>query len=131
MAVFPDAAGCLSAGLAIQAGIARYNREAGDVPLIVKLGAHVGPCLAVNLNERLDYFGTTVNIAARVQGESVGDDYVLTEAMTADPGVARLLAERPFEADSYEIALKGLSGAFRLMRLWPLRAPRTALPAGH
>ena len=32
------------------------------------IGTHEGPCLAVVLNERQDYFGQTVNIAARVQG---------------------------------------------------------------
>lgn len=121
MAVFPDPASCFRAGLAIQREITEYNRKSGDVPLIVKLGAHVGPCLAVNLNEKLDYFGTTVNVAARVQGESVGEDFVLTEAMTGDPGVARLLAGTPFEAEEYQMTLKGLSGAFKLTRLWPLR----------
>ena len=36
--------------------------------LLIKIGIHEGPCLAVTLNDRLDYFGQTVNIAARVQG---------------------------------------------------------------
>src|SRR6266699_3618063 len=35
--------------------------------LLIKIGIHEGPCLAVTLNDRLDYFGQTVNIAARVQ----------------------------------------------------------------
>ena len=35
--------------------------------LLVKIVIHEGPCLAVTLNDRLDYFGQTVNIAARVQ----------------------------------------------------------------
>ena len=34
----------------------------------MKIGVHKGPLIAVNLNDRLDYFGQTVNIAARVQG---------------------------------------------------------------
>ncbi len=121
MAVFPDAASCFRAGLAIQNGITEYNRKSGEIPLIVKAGAHVGACLAVNLNDALDYFGTTVNVAARVQGESVGEDFVLTEAMVEDPGVARLLAEKPFDADVYDMILKGLSGPFKLTRLWPLK----------
>ncbi len=35
--------------------------------LQIKIGIHEGPCLAVTLNDRLDYFGQTVNVAARVQ----------------------------------------------------------------
>ena len=30
---------------------------------MLKIGIHHGPCIAVNMNERLDYFGSTVNIA--------------------------------------------------------------------
>src|SRR5437773_11774033 len=36
--------------------------------LLLKIGIHEGPCLAVSLNDRQDYLGRTVNIAARVQG---------------------------------------------------------------
>ena len=38
--------------------------------IAIKLGLHKGPCIAVTLNERLDYFGGTVNMAARLQGRS-------------------------------------------------------------
>ena len=61
-------------------------RHAGTV---VKIGIHEGPCLAVMLNERQDYFGQTVNIAARVQ-ESVdvaGDPYAPAPVSNA-PAVA-------------------------------------------
>jgi class 3 adenylate cyclase len=30
------------------------------------VGLHIGPCLVVTLNGRLDYFGEMVNIAARL-----------------------------------------------------------------
>jgi class 3 adenylate cyclase len=44
------------------------NETHGREDLLLKIGIHEGPCLAVNLNERQDYFGQTVNIASRVQG---------------------------------------------------------------
>src|SRR3546814_6933750 len=47
--------------------------------------------MAVTLNGRLDYLGTTVNMAARLQGESRGGDVVLSEAVAADADVAALL----------------------------------------
>ena len=38
----------------------KLNAERGKSDLIVKIGIHEGPCLAVMLNERQDYFGQTV-----------------------------------------------------------------------
>jgi len=39
----------------------RFNKS-----LLLKCSLHVGPCLAVNANDKLDFFGTTVNLAARM-----------------------------------------------------------------
>jgi class 3 adenylate cyclase len=81
MAAFTDPADALDAALAIRADIATFNRRiAGEigpgaadatVAIVVKLGLHCGPCIAVTLNDRLDYFGRTVNLAARLQNESL------------------------------------------------------------
>jgi class 3 adenylate cyclase len=46
----------------------RLHETHGREDLLLKIGIHEGPCLAVSLNERQDYFGQTVNIASRVQG---------------------------------------------------------------
>jgi class 3 adenylate cyclase len=42
-------------------------------------GAHVGQCLVVTLNERLDYFGQKVNLAARVQGLAAENDIYMSD----------------------------------------------------
>ena len=79
MAVFPRPEAAVQAALAIQQRIGAFNCQHHiDPPLVIKLGVHHGPVIAINANNRLDYFGRTVNIAARVQGESVGGDVVLT-----------------------------------------------------
>src|SRR5438477_2327272 len=62
MASFGDPANAVKAALAMQAAIKRHD-------LVLKLGVHVGPSVVVNLNDRLDYFGSTVNMAARLQGQ--------------------------------------------------------------
>ena len=54
---------------------------------------HCGPCIAVTLNDRLDYFGQTVNLAARLQGESRGGDIVISETMASELVVSAMLAE--------------------------------------
>ncbi|MBR0933044.1 adenylate/guanylate cyclase domain-containing protein [Bradyrhizobium jicamae] len=58
----------IRAALNILAQIRRFNDGAGEQLIMLRIGAHVGPCLAVTLNERLDYFGQSVNLASRLQG---------------------------------------------------------------
>ncbi|WP_340116876.1 adenylate/guanylate cyclase domain-containing protein [Pelagibius sp. 7325] len=116
MAAFTKPADALAAALDIQRELGSFN-AAGQRPLTIKLGLHEGPCIAVTLNGRLDYFGTTVNMAARLQGQSQGGDVVLSEAAAEDPDVAALLAG--FEVGAETTALKGFDTpvAFRRVRL--------------
>jgi class 3 adenylate cyclase len=67
MAVFSRPTGAVSAALHILGDIERYNTEHGEPSIILKIGAHCGPSIALTLNENLDYFGQTVNVAAHVQ----------------------------------------------------------------
>src|SRR3546814_13712498 len=90
MAAFARPADALAAAIDIQRELAAFN-AAEAIPLTIKLVVHEGPCIAVTLNGRLDYFGTTVNTAARLQGERRGGDVVLSEAGAADGAVAPLL----------------------------------------
>ncbi|HET6520932.1 MAG TPA: adenylate/guanylate cyclase domain-containing protein, partial [Geminicoccaceae bacterium] len=93
MGAFAEPADALRAALAVQRGVIAFNaRLGGGEGIVIKLGLHEGPCIAVNLNDRLDYFGGTANMAARLQGQSRGGDVVLSEGLAADPAVAPLLA---------------------------------------
>jgi class 3 adenylate cyclase len=117
MAAFGDPADALRAALAIQDGVRAFNDKAGGEELVIKLGLHMGPSIAVNLNERLDYFGSTVNMAARVQAQSHGGDIVLSSEMAGDPAVQPLLAGRKVASDSFN--LKGFDAPVTLLRLEP------------
>lgn len=88
MAVFDRPAAALRAILAAQEAL-RTGTE-GRRPLVLKAGLHFGPCIAVTLNDRLDYFGSTVNAAARLEGASRGD-IILSSAVRDDPEVLALL----------------------------------------
>jgi class 3 adenylate cyclase len=59
----------------------------------LKIGLHEGPALAVRANHRLDFFGTTVNLAARLQEEAEADQIVLAAALLEHPRVASLVRE--------------------------------------
>jgi class 3 adenylate cyclase len=118
MAAFADPAAALRAGIGMQRGIAAHNTaHRPEHPIVLKVGLHFGPCIAVNLDERLDYFGTTVNVAARVQGESEGADIVLPAALEEHRAIRDALARFDGERQPFTRALKGLHGEFELLRL--------------
>ncbi|HYF64077.1 MAG TPA: adenylate/guanylate cyclase domain-containing protein [Herpetosiphonaceae bacterium] len=120
MAVFANPAHAVAAALDMNNGIAVYNERHSDKPpLSIKVGLHTGPCIAVNANEVLDYFGTTVNAAARAQAVSVGDDIVLTADVMSAPGVAAILGQHRLDIEQFTRDLKGLSQAYLLFRLKP------------
>jgi class 3 adenylate cyclase len=117
MAAFADPARGVGAALAIQQQISDFNTVHPDEPLVIKLGLHQGPCLAVNLNDRLDYFGTTVNLAARLQGQSQGGDVVISEKLQRDPAVAKLLETLGVQMTQFATSIKGFDEHFCLYRL--------------
>lgn len=116
MAVFRRPANAIQAMLKAQAALGMP--EAKQRPLTLRSGMHAGPCIAVNLNNRLDYFGTTVNKAARLEGKSLGNDVVVSEDVYNDPEVKRLVANGGgYKAEMFEDELKGFEGKARLYRI--------------
>ncbi|MBI3329518.1 MAG: hypothetical protein HYZ81_22795 [Nitrospinae bacterium] len=107
MAVFRHPAAALRAVLRAQQVLASPP-DSGRL-LLLKAGIHYGPCIAVTLNDRLDYFGSTVNFAARLEGFSSGGDVVISAAVHADPEVAELLAQANGSVitEPFEVMLKG------------------------
>lgn len=114
MAAFAKPENGLRAALAIQRDIANAKTTQA---IIIKLGLHQGPSIAVTLNDRLDYFGSTVNMAARLQGQSAGGDIVLSQEMIDDPAVAPALAGLTPQAD--RAALKGFAEPLTFYRVMP------------
>ena len=115
MASFVDPLDGLRAALDMRAQMARFNAEAGGDLIGLKIGLHAGACLAVTLNDHLDYFGQTVNIAARVQALSGADEIVVTDDVLSLPGAAELVAHLQIESSGVD--LKGIAGDVRVHRL--------------
>lgn len=93
--------------------------ERGEPMLWLKVGLHKGPCIVVNLNDRLDYFGSTVNITARLPGFSQGGELILSEAVYDDPEVQGFLAQtiKPASISRFTGAVKGFDEPFTMWRL--------------
>ena len=118
MAVFREPARALRAMLKAQELLAHPPND--HQPLTLKAGMHVGPCIAVTLNERLDYFGSTVNMAARLEGLSTGSDVIISRAIYDDPDVREFIADRnrELEVEPFEMSLKGFPNErFELLRV--------------
>ena len=89
-------------------GLRLLNQSSPHGGLILKIGIHKGAAIAVTLNNRIDYFGSTVNIASRVQGSAGGDEIYLTEEIYSSDGVSELLQKYDCQVESALIELKGI-----------------------
>lgn len=116
MAVFREPVSALRAMLSAQQQLAAPAD--GSAPLRLKAGVHTGPCIAVTLNERLDYFGSTVNMAARLEGLSTADDVIISRPMYDDPEVRNFIEAEKLQTTAFEMRLKGFEEErFELLRV--------------
>ncbi|HEX6717181.1 MAG TPA: adenylate/guanylate cyclase domain-containing protein, partial [Pyrinomonadaceae bacterium] len=116
MAVFRSAADGLIAMLDVQRELAAPSD--GSLPLQLKAGLNTGPCIAVTLNDRLDYFGSTVNMAARLEGLSSGEDVIISRSVYEDARVRELIESDGFSVVPFDMALKGFENErFALWRV--------------
>jgi class 3 adenylate cyclase len=95
--------------------IASFNADAGGDLIGLKIGLHAGACLAVTLNDRLDYFGQTVNTAARVESLAAAGEIVVTDDVQSLPGAAELVADLEIEKNA--VKLKGIAGDVTVHRV--------------
>ena len=104
--VTPDRA--MAAALRMRDAMRTLNAQGKNEDLMLKIGIHEGPCLAVMLNDRLDYFGQTVNIAARVQGLAVSRSIFATQPVVGNEQSARLLGAAGLTPVPQQALLRGL-----------------------
>jgi class 3 adenylate cyclase len=109
MATFPTPDRALAAALRMREAMARINAERHNEDLLLKIGIHEGPCLAVRLNNSQDYFGQTVNIAARVQGLASSRAIYVTQPVIEDPNAAKILKGQSLHPSMHRAALRGIA----------------------
>ncbi|HUC49523.1 MAG TPA: adenylate/guanylate cyclase domain-containing protein [Xanthobacteraceae bacterium] len=109
MATFSTPDRAMAAALRMRAEMARINDSRDNEDLLLKIGIHEGPCLAVTLNDRQDYFGQTVNIASRVQGLASSQSIYVTKPVIDDKNTALLLEKSGLHPTMQQAALRGLA----------------------
>jgi class 3 adenylate cyclase len=117
MAVFTKPDSALRAAHELHSRVDAYVREKGHSGGVqLKVGLHAGPCIAVTLNERLDYFGTTVNLAARVQGMSEGGDIMVTQMLADRTTDCEPLREQKWQSSIEHAKAKGFTDPVPVLR---------------
>ncbi len=117
MATFltPDRA--VAAALRMREAMLELNRERGGEDLLLKIGIHEGPCLAVTLNDRQDYFGQTVNIASRVQNLAASQAIFATGAVAQNPMALRLFEAKGLTPTHHRRTLRGIDTEYSVFEI--------------
>jgi class 3 adenylate cyclase len=89
----------------------------GAQRLVLKSSLHVGPCLAVNANERLDFFGTTINLAARMIGCCEGGDLAVSDELFRRPEMREFLDSSSEPPEPSEVHFRGFETPHLVWRL--------------
>src|SRR6185312_13478191 len=90
MAAFTDPAQCFAAAIELDNVVMGIHCE--GTPLRLRVGFHSGPCIAMRANERIDYFGTNVNLAARLESLAKAGEVTMAASDAAVPKIAEQLA---------------------------------------
>jgi class 3 adenylate cyclase len=117
MATFPTPDRAVAAALRMREAMRTLNAENGREDLLLKIGIHEGPCLAVVLNDRQDFFGQTVNIASRVQGLAQSRAIFATGSVVDHPGSADLLSASGLVPVPQQRHLRGIPEEFAVYEI--------------
>ena len=115
MATFPTPDRAIAAALRMREAMRGIKH--GDRDLLLKIGIHEGPCLAVTLNDRQDYFGQTVNIAARVQGLAASRSIFATEPVVDHPRSSSILETSGLKPLPKRASLRGIADEFMVYEI--------------
>ncbi|PJZ69977.1 adenylate cyclase [Leptospira perolatii] len=90
MAAFSAPVEAIAASVQLQE---QFSERNPNTPIRIRVSIHSGPCLAVNLNSNIDYFGNAVNFASKLQGITDSGEITFSEIVFRDREVRRLMAK--------------------------------------
>ena len=105
MLAFGSAVDGLRCAVGMQQAFAARNTQAAET-IRVRIGLHTGEAI----KEADDFFGSHVNLAARVGGAATGDEILVSGLLKA---LTESVGEFSFD-DGREVELKGITGAQRV-----------------
>jgi len=105
MASFTDPVQALSAAHELQCV---FGSAETDSPVRLRISLNTGVCIAVNLNSNIDFFGHTVNLAAKLQLLAGAGDIVISDQTYNTPGVKSFLDRNAARVDDVDFDFKPL-----------------------
>jgi class 3 adenylate cyclase len=115
MAVFIDPADALEAALEMDRDV--QTIEFLGRPLRLRVGLHVGPCVAIRANETIDYFGSTVNLASRLAAVAGAGEIAMSRSSAERPELAARLAQTATVQSDETLAIAGLPQPVGVVRV--------------
>ena len=103
MAAFPSPKDAFSCAEKVQLYFSPNNEE---TKLRLRITIHSGQCMAINGDKGIDYFGTTVNLAAKIQSLANAGEIVITEDVSNDPVLNEYLNGLSYITDELEFPSK-------------------------
>ncbi|MBE7413118.1 MAG: adenylate/guanylate cyclase domain-containing protein [Leptospiraceae bacterium] len=114
MASFAESVDAIKASVALQK---LFFQERKDTPIRLRISIHSGKCIAVNLNSTIDYFGGTVNIAAKIQNHAGSGEVVFTENFLQKYGVNSYLNESQFQLIPKKSEISGIEEKIQIYKI--------------
>lgn len=117
MAAFTSESDAVRAAAAMHSRFPAFRRQSDDAAgVTLKIGVHAGACYVVTANGVLDYFGQTVNVAARLQG-AAGPGELVLESSLCDAALREGWLPEAAPREAFEAELKGLGKPVSAVRL--------------
>jgi class 3 adenylate cyclase len=129
MGAFERPLDALHAAREIQAYFAPEQRE---TPIRLRISLNAGPCIAVKLNSNIDYFGSTVNLAAKLQACAGPGDIAMSPTVVDAAGVLDYLREEDAMVKQVVFHIEALDKnlAVLVWRMFPAHSAVHELEAG-
>lgn len=127
MAVFSNPVQAFKAFANAQNIISKDKRF--DKSLKLKAGIHHGSCVAVNLNSKIDYFGSTVNMASRLVDYADENEVVISEVVSSNIDMQKILNNQRFKYTTKKdyVQLKGFDSQRFVVQHVRMEAPALRL----
>lgn len=107
MAVFSDPMEAFLASMEIEAKLDDFNKQ-NECDIIIKIALNQQGCISVNLNNIMDYFGSGVNVAARLLGFSDLNQFIISNSIRHEPNISKLIQNLKLQCTKHQKFVKGV-----------------------
>mmetsp|Transcript_3341 Transcript_3341/g.3741 ORF Transcript_3341/g.3741 Transcript_3341/m.3741 type:complete len:201 (-) Transcript_3341:13-615(-) len=116
MAAFATGSAAIEAVAEAMIEVGQECKRSDGKPFKIRVGMHAGPAVVVPLNGINDYFGSTVNHAARIESKADPEECLISESLLeldqeAVEKLEEIIGENEYEAiDSQQLEMRGVNG---------------------